>query len=213
MTKLIAGKELEFIKNGEYLITKNISNEASGFIKRVMKAKDLKNNQMVFIKEIWDEDFASYDEKYYAQLTYLLKKQKKSKYSCSLKDTFTINNSYYMVVDIYDDKLSNYSKRIKPKGLPPNLIKKIMLQLKDCFFSLIGEIGDRSINPFNISIKYTNEKKDNFDVFLSENGVYEFDNDFFYFDYYHPSIIKKKKSYSRDFSYGNPEIKMKNELF
>ena len=74
MTKLIAGKELEFIKNGEYLITKNISNEASGFIKRVMKAKDLKNNQMVFIKEIWDEDFASYDEKYYAQLTYLLKK-------------------------------------------------------------------------------------------------------------------------------------------
>lgn len=159
MTKFIAGKELEFLKNGEYLIIEIISNEESGFIKRVMKAKDLKNNQMVFIKEIWDENSASYDEKYYAQLTYLLKKLKKSKYSCSLKDTFFINNSYYMVVDIYDDNLSNYLKKIRPKGLPPNLIKKIMIQLKECFFNLIGELGERSINPGNISIKYTNKKK------------------------------------------------------
>ena len=31
-----------------------------------------------------------------------------------------------MVVDIYDDNLSNYLKKIKPNGLPPNLIKKII---------------------------------------------------------------------------------------
>ena len=179
-----------------------------------MKAKDLKNNEKVFIKEIFDESFASYDEKYYAQLTYLLEKLNKSKYSCTLRDTFTINNkSFYMVVDIYDDTLSNYLKRIKQQGLPPNLILKIMLQLKDCFEKLIGELGERSINPNNILIKYYNEKKDNFDVFLSENGIYEFDNNFFSYFYYHPSIIKKKIEYSREFAHKDKYEKMKHELF
>ena len=117
ITKLIAGKELEFLKNGEYLIIGRISiiHEKNSFIKEVMKAKDLKNNEMVYIKEIWDEDCASYDEKYFAQLTYLLKKLKDSNCTCTLKDTFKINNSLYMVVDIYDDNLSNYLKKIKPK--------------------------------------------------------------------------------------------------
>ena len=193
ITKSIAGKELEFLSNGKYLIIETVSNESHGFIKRIMKAKDLKNNEKVFIKEIYDEIGASYDEKYYAQLTYLLEKLNKSKYSCTLKDTFTINhNAFYMVVGIYDDNLSNYLKKIKPKGLPPNLILKIMLQLRDCFEKLIGELGERSINPYNILVKYYNEKKDNFDVFLSENGIYEFDNTFYSFFYYHPSIIEKK---------------------
>ena len=146
ITKSIAGKELEFLSNGKYLIIETISNKSSGFIKRIMKAKDLKKNEKVFIKEIYDEDGASYDEKYYAQLTYLLEKLNKSKYSCTLRDTFTINNnSFYMVVDVYDDTLSNYLKRIKPKGLPPNLILKIMLQLKDCFEKLIGELGKEAL--------------------------------------------------------------------
>ena len=214
ITKSIAGKELEFLSNGKYLIIETLSNESKGFIKRIMKAKDLKNNEKVFIKEIYDEIGASYDEKYYAQLTYLLEKLNKSKYSCTLKDTFTINNNaFYMVVGIYDDNLSNYLKKIKPKGLPPNLILKIMLQLKDCFENLIGEIGERSINPYNILIKYYNEKKDNFDVFLSENGINEFDNTFFSFFYYHPSIIKSKIRYSREFAYIEPGIKMEHELF
>ena len=101
-----------------------------------------------------------------------------------MRDLFILhNNSYNMVVDIYDDNLSNYLKKIKPNGLPPNLIKKIMLQLKDCFINLIGEIGERSINPENILIKYTNAKKNNFNVFLSEKGIYEFDNNFFSYLY------------------------------
>ena len=214
ITKSIAGKELEFLSNGKYLIIETVSNKSSGFIKRIMKAKDLKNNEKVFIKEIYDEIGASYDEKYYAQLTYLLEKLNNSKYSCTLRDTFTINNcAFYMVVDVYDDTLSNYLKRIKPKGLPPNLILKIMLQLKDCFEKLIGELGVRSINPNNILIKYSNEKKDNFDAFLSENGIYEFDNNFFSYFYYHPSIIKKKIDYSREFAYKDKYVKMEHELF
>ncbi len=214
ITKNIAGKELEFLDNGKYLIIETISNENKGFIKRIMKAKDLKNNEMVYIKEIFDEDYASYDEKYYNQLTYLLKKLKESKNSCTLRELFTLhNNSYYMVVDIYDDNLHNYLKKIKPYGLPPNLIKKIMLQLKDCFINLIGEFGKRSINPENILIKYTNAKKDNFDVFLSENWIYEFDNNFFSYLYYHPSKIQKKLSYVRVFASIKPEEKMQHELF
>ena len=214
ITKSIAGKELEFLDNGKYLIIETISNESQGFIKRILKAKDLKNNEMVYIKEIYDEDDASYDVKYYNQLTYLLKKLKESNIPCTLRELFTLhNNSYNMVVDIYDDNLAEYLKKIEPKGLPPNLIKKIMLQLKDCLFNLVGEIGERSINPENILIKYSNAKRNNFNVFLSENGIYEFDNNFFSYSYYEPSIIEKKIDYPRYFASIKPEKKMKHELF
>ena len=131
-----------------------------------------------------------------------------------MRDLFILhNNSYNMVVDIYDDNLSNYLKKIKPNGLPPNLIKKIMLQLKDCFINLIGEIGERSINPENILIKYTNAKKNNFNVFLSEKGIYEFDNNFFSYSYHHPSTTDKKIEYARLFTSIKPEEKLKHELF
>ena len=215
ITKLIAGKEMEFLKNGEYLIIeKNIKMyENNSFIKEVMKAKDLKNNEMVYIKQIWDKDNSSYDEKYYAQLTYLLAKMKNSNCVCTLKDSFSIKNSFYIVVDIYDDYLSNYLKKIKPKGLPPNLIKKIMSQLKKSFKGLANEIGERSINPSNIFIKYTNKKKNNFNAYLSENGIYEFENNFFTYYYYHPDIIKNKIRFSRKLTNIDIKIKMKYELF
>ena len=214
ITKSVAGKELEFLSNGKYLIIETVSDKKVGFIKRIMKAKDLKNNEMVYIKEIYDEDNASYDEKYFTQLTYLLKKLNESNNSCTLRDLFTLNNNaYYMAVDIYDDNLANYLKRIKPKGLPPNLIQKIMFQLRDCFEKLLGEFGERSIIPENILIKYANQKKNNFDVFLSENGIYEFDNTFFSYFYYHPSIVRDKIIYPRKFASIAPEQKMKHELF
>ena len=82
ITKSVAGKELEFLSNGKYLIIETVSDKKVGFIKRIMKAKDLKNNEMVYIKEIYDEDNASYDEKYFTQLTYLLKKLNESNNSC-----------------------------------------------------------------------------------------------------------------------------------
>jgi len=216
ITKNIAGKELEFLKNGEYLIIeRNIKmHEKNSFIKEVMKAKDLKNNEMIYIKEIYDEDKASYDEKYFAQLTYLLKKFRDSNCVCTLKDTFSINNSYYMVVDIYDDYLSNYLKKMKPNGLPPNFIKKIMSQLNISFKGLINEYGERCINPSNILIKYTNEKKDNFNSYLSENGIYEFENNFFSLFYYHPEIIQSKIHFSRNFTgVGDIKLKTKYALF
>ena len=72
-----------------------------------------------------------------------------------------------MVIDIYDDYLSNYLKKIKSKALSSNFIKKILLQFKKTFFGLEGAYGERSINLSNILIKYTNERKNNFDVYLS----------------------------------------------
>lgn len=114
-----------------------------------------------------------------------------------------------MVVGEYDDNLSNYLKNIRPKGIPPNLIKKIISQLIITLKGLEDEIGERFLNPRNILIKYTNEVKTNFDVFLSENGIYEFENDFYSFFFYPPSVISKKIKYGREFI----GTEIKNELY
>ena len=214
ITKLIAGKELEFLYNGNFLIIDNNINMhgENSLIKKVMKAKNLKNNEIVLIKELKGED--AFDEKYFNQLTYLLKESNRiSKYACSLKDTFQIKDKFYMVVGEYDDNLSNYLKNIRPKGIPPNLIKKIISQLIITLKGLEDEIGERFLNPRNILIKYTNEVKTNFDVFLSENGIYEFENDFYSFFFYPPSVISKKIKYGREFIKTDNNIKIKNELY
>ena len=139
MTKSIAGKELEFLKNGKYLIIERMSelNVNRFFIKNVMKAKNLENNEIVYIKEI-PNIYYSWPDKYQYQLTYLLAKLKlkTTKAVWSLKETFYINDSFYIVVEIYDDYLSNYLKNIAEKGLPANLIKKIMFQLKEVLFNI-----------------------------------------------------------------------------
>jgi hypothetical protein len=210
ITKLIAGKELEFLYNGNFLIIDNNINMhgENSLIKKVMKAKNLKNNEIVLIKELKGED--AFDEKYFNQLTYLLKESNRiSKYTCSLKDTFQIKDKFYMVVGEYDDNLSNYLKNIRPKGIPPNLIKKIISQLIITLKGLEDEIGERFLNPRNILIKYTNEVKTNFDVFLSENGIYEFENDFYSFFFYPPDVISKKIKYGREFI----GTEIKNELY
>ena len=64
-----------------------------------------------------------------------------------------------------------------------------------------------------IYIKYTNEKKDNFNAYLSENGIYEFENNFFSYFYYHPDIIKNKIRFSSKLTNIDIKIKMKYELF
>ena len=146
------------MKDGKYLITQRISDLKKGdYITNIMKAKNLENNKILYIKEMANND--AFDEKFYNQLTFLLDELKDLNNVCSLKEIFSINDSFYMVTDVYDDYLSNYLKKIKPKGLPANLIKKIMLQFKKLFFGLIGKYGERSITPDNILIKYTNEKK------------------------------------------------------
>ena len=99
-----------------------------------------------------------------------------------------------MEVNIYDENLKSLLERKGlNKGLPPNLIKKILIQLELILVGLEKEIGERYINPKNILIKYTNISKDNFDVFINENGIYEFETDFYSIFFYHPDLIEKKK--------------------
>ena len=93
----------------------------------------------------------------------------------------------FIVLDNFDDTLYNYLDRIKPNGLSPNLIKKIISQLRYILEGLEGEIGQRFINPMNIYIKYINSNKNNFDVF----GIYKLDDyDFYSFYFYHPNILE-----------------------
>ena len=93
-------------------------------------------------------------------------KLKNTKAVWSLKETFYINDYFYIVVEIYDDYLSNYLKNIAKKGFPANLIKKIMFQHKEVLFntSMIDSFWAKLIIPDNILIKYTNENKNDFDV-------------------------------------------------
>ena len=212
ITKSIAGKELEFLKDGKYLILERITNiKKNEHISNIMKAKNLQNNEIVFIKEIPNNDFDY--EKYYNQLIYLLKELKDSDGVCSLKETFKINDSFYFVVEIYDDYLSNYLNKIKPKKLPPNLIKKIMIQFKKTFIDLISTYGERLINPSNILIKYTNENKNNFDVFLNEDALLNYEGKLFFLNYCHPDIINDFIEKKSIFTIKDDKKKIKNELF
>jgi len=212
ITKFIAGKELEFFKDCKYLILEKNSKipENNMYVKRIMKAKNLENNEIVYIKEIKNDD--SYDEKYFNQLTGILDELKNIKGACSLKESFYKNDYFYMIVESYDDYLSNYLKKIKPKGLPANLIKKIFLQLKEVLLHLKGAWGERCINPSNIYIKYTNEKKNNFDVYLSENGIFEFEQKSFSYFFYGYNF---STNYYYDDNYINNQNKKKceNEFF
>ena len=201
--KIIEGKKLEFFKNGEYLIINNNIkiHDYSQLIQRVMKARNLKNNEIVLIKEF----DGTQDKEYFKELIKLIKKIRDiSQHFSGLKNIFQISSKYFMVVDIYEGNLYDYLKRIYPKGVPPNLIKKIIFQLGSTLIGLKDGEGQRAINPKNILIKYTNENKNNFDVFLSENGIYEFENDIFSFYFYHSKVMNYRIIYKNPFcQYGN----------
>ena len=214
--KIIEGKKLEFFKNGEYLIINNNIkiHDYSQLIQRVMKARNLKNNEIVLIKEF----DGIQDKEYFKELIKLIKKIRDiSQHFSGLKNIFQISSKYFMVVDIYEGNIYDYLKRIYPKGVPPNLIKKIIFQLGSTLIGLKDGEGQRAINPKNILIKYTNENKNNFDVFLSENGIYEFENDIFSFYFYHSKVMNYRIIYKNPFcQYGNlndNNLKIKNELF
>ena len=78
---------------------------------------------------------------------------------------------------------------------------------------MIDSYGKRVIIPDNILIKYSNEKKNNFDVYLDENGIFEFDKRNFTLYYNHPDIIDNYIENHDAFSIKHNLIKNKNELF
>ena len=166
LTKNIAGKKLCFLKNGKYLKEEIIYDEA--FCK-IYKGKDLDTDEIVSIKQIKKESINI--DKYKEEVNIIKNISEKIKYSCKFKDYFETEEYIYTILTYYDDNLENYFINNKNK-LFPNLIKKIFKQLNFVFRELLNNhLAHRNILPSNILIKYSNEKRTNFDSVLTDYGI------------------------------------------
>ena len=179
LTKNIAGKELNFLKGGKYLILEKIAFGKYGWI---YKGKDLEKDEIVAIKEI---NIEFNNEKEYAteidRINYEVKTLKtisdKIKYSCKIRDKFQSKKNFYIILDYYDDNLRKF--RYYSEKFPPNLIKKIFKQLNLVFKELlIYDVIHKGLFPNNILIKYSNEERTNFDSCLTDYGLNRKDEDF-----------------------------------
>ena len=132
----------------------------------VFKVKNLLNNEFYALKFIRD----GYDliEEYEKEISLL--KQFKNKYIIKLIDNFydEKNKGYCLVMELCDGDLSQILNKIKPKGLPLNIIYKIFTQLNEALKEILN-IGyvHRNLKPNNILIKYTDNNHTNFDIKLS----------------------------------------------
>jgi len=170
LTRNISGKELIFLKNGKYLKGEEIGIGGKSLI---YKAKDLKTDEIVVIKQIKKKGKIKEQSKIreYIKKECDLYKQmsEKTKYSCKFKDLFETKDDFNIVLSYYDDSLYNFF--LKNDKFPPNLIKKIFKQLNEAFKELLNNnIIHRNINPSSILIKYNNTEKTNFDSVLSGYG-------------------------------------------
>ena len=182
LTKNIAGKELTFLKGGKYLF-KGIKQKTH--YGGIYKGKDLETDTNITIKEISDND----------EVIILKDISNKIKKTMKIKDFFTVKEITYIVEEYYDGSLRDHLSH----KLPPNLIKKIFMQLNLTFKELLEQnIIHNNIWPGNIYIKYTNRKKTNFDSILKGYG---------YATYYN-----NKKYYFKEFMgtpyYQAPEVLM-----
>ena len=153
--------------NDKYIQFKIISYGTFGMLFDVKQKNNDKNHYALKMmsKELYDEYEKEID----------VMKNIKSKYVIKLKDNFydKENNCYCIVMELCDGDLRDILNKYKPKGkgLPLNMINKIFIQLNDA----LKEINDknythRDLKPENILIKYTDTKKIDFDIKLSDFG-------------------------------------------
>lgn len=127
-TKNVAGEKLFFLKNGKYLINfekKLIYDENNFTDDKTILGKDLETDEFVTIKEIPIYYNGSYGNKINT-----LKKLSKIKYSRKYLDYFKTKDYYYIVNNLYDTNLLEFLNNLDEddeKGLPPNLIKKFLV--------------------------------------------------------------------------------------
>ena len=117
LTKNIAGQELVFLKGGKYLINGEKTTRLYGGF---FKGKDLETDTNVSIKEIEDN----------GDVIILKEISNKIKSSMKIKDIFTVKGITYIVEDYFDGDLDYYRQNfLNGQHMPPNLIKKIFMQL------------------------------------------------------------------------------------
>ena len=96
----------------------------------------------------------------------------KNKYIIELIDYFyEENEGYCIVMELCDGNLRHILNKYKPNGLPLNIINKIFLQLNEALKTMKNkEFIHRDLKPENILIKYSDAKKTNFDIKLTDFG-------------------------------------------
>ena len=159
-TKNIAGKELQFLKGGKYLIGEQIDEFGTTF-----KGKNLETDEIVSIKKI-NKNF----EHINTIIKTLIKISLCIPNSFKFKEYFESENYYYIIQNCYDDNLEHFMS-IKKK-LSSNLIHKIFIQLNITFQTLLIMNTFITVRPSNILIKYCNPEKTNFDSFFSDHFIY-----------------------------------------
>ena len=186
-TKNIAGKELQFLKGGKYLLGEQIDEFGTTF-----KGKNLETDEIVSIKKI---------NKNFEHITTIINTLKKISLlipnSIKFKEYFESENNYYIIQNCYDDNLEHFMNI--NKRLTPNLIHKIFKQLEITFQILLTMNTFITVRPSNILIKYCNPEKTNFDSFFSDYFICTEEN-------IKNKYNKKKKKKNLDFYYMNCNI-------
>ena len=90
--------------------------------------------------------------------------------SCEYFDDFKDKDYYYIIMEKCDGDLTDLLKRYE-KGLPEDLIKKILIQLNKAFKMMkIRNIIHRDLKPQNIFIKYNSENESDFTLKIGDYG-------------------------------------------
>ena len=95
----------------------------------------------------------------------------KNKYIINFIDNFydEIKKGYCIVMELCDGNLNDILNKYKPNGLPLIIIKKILIQLNEALQVIIKKgTNFLSLKPENILVKYSDTKKINFDIKLTD---------------------------------------------
>ena len=101
-------------------------------------------------------------------------KELECEYSVKYIDHYETNNEYNLILELCDCNLRDILNEYKKinKGLPINIIKKILKQLNVVMKKMNeSNITHRDIKPENILIKFLDEKKEDFNIKLSDYGA------------------------------------------
>ena len=101
-------------------------------------------------------------------------KELECEYSVKYIDHYETNNEYNLILELCDCNLRDILNEYKKinKGLPINIIKKILKQLNVVMKKMNeSNITHRDIKPENILIKFLDEKKEDFNIKLSDYGT------------------------------------------